>query len=360
MAYNATITKIEHDTEDALLVTLRPDVKNSDLFSYKQGQNLTLIQSIDGEELRRPYSICASVADATLRVGIKRIPGGRFSTWAHANLQVGDVIKVLPPTGVFNSTIEPTAAKRYVAIAAGSGITPIYSILKTILEAEPHSVVTLLYGNKRTANIMLLEDLEDLKNRHPERFNLLHSLSEEHQDIDLLDGRIDENKLHILLNHLVPADTIDAVFLCGPYQLIETCERVFLDVGLQKNCIHKELFGTPDDLAAISADQPSRQLTDEQARQSTELTFIVDGKQAVVTLTRGGESILDAALTVQTSLPFACKGGVCATCKARLVAGEVEMDRNFALSESELEKGFVLTCQSPPTTQKVTIDFDQT
>lgn len=355
----AIVKRIKRETQDSVIVSLSLQGDNANKYKYQQGQNLTFIRKFDSEELRRSYSICSSVNDAELRVGIKKIAGGRFSTWANTELKEGDEINLLPPAGHFNVELEPNSARNYVGVAAGSGITPILSILKTTLETEPNSDFTLIYGNKSTDTIMFLEEIEGLKNKYQERFRVFNVLSQEIQNAELLNGRINADKIQQFLKTLISAKEIDHVFLCGPFEMVTSAQDVFVSAGIKKTNVHTELFGTPDDLKAISAQHRAPKLSKEEASHLSQLTVVIDGKGTKLTLARGGSSILDAALEVRKDLPFACKGGVCATCKAKIVEGEVTMDLNYSLSDEEVAQGFVLTCQAHPISDKVIIDFDQ-
>ena len=354
----AIVKNIKRETEDSVVVSLSLADDTAHKYKYKQGQNLTFIREFDKEELRRSYSICSSVNDAELRVGIKQIVGGRFSTWANTELQVGDELSLLPPAGHFYTDLDAATKRGYVGIAAGSGITPILSILKTTLETELESSFTLIYGNKSTDTIMFLEEIEDLKNRYRERFQVFNVLSQEVQNAELLNGRIDGEKIQQFLENLVPAQQVDHVFLCGPFDMVMSAQDAFLKAGISKSNIHTELFGTPEDLAAIASQQAPK-LSEEEAQHVSQLTVMIDGKGTKLRLARGGDSILDAALKIRKDLPFACKGGVCATCKAKVIEGDVSMDLNYSLSDEEVAQGFVLTCQSHPVSDTVVIDYDQ-
>ncbi len=358
MSDKAIVKNIKRETQDSVVVSLCLPDEKAQKYYYKQGQNLTFIREFDDEELRRSYSICSSVNDAELRVGIKQVVGGRFSTWANTQMKVGDELMLLPPAGHFYTDLDAKQKCAYVGIAAGSGITPILSILKTTLETEPQSSFTLIYGNKRIDSIMFLEEIEDLKNRYQERFRVFNVLSQEVQNADLLNGRIDGAKIERFLENLMSAKEIDEVFLCGPFQMVMSAQEAFINAGIDKANIHMELFGTPEDLAAIS-DKQAPPLSDEEAQNVSQLTVKIDGKGTKLKLARGGDSILDAALKVRKDLPFACKGGMCATCKAKVLEGKVSMDLNYSLSEDEIEQGFVLTCQSHPVSNTVVIDYDQ-
>ena len=355
----AIVTKLSKETQDSVVVTLSPNGSALNKYHYKQGQNLTLIKELNGAEVRRCYSICSSVADAELRVGIKKIEGGVFSSWANDELKVGDTIDILPPAGHFFAELNANKQGRYIGIAAGSGITPILSILKTTLETEPRSDFTLIYGNKRIDSIMFLEDIEALKNKYPERFRVFNVLSQEMQNAELLNGRIDAKKIDHFFSSLINADNIDDVFLCGPFEMVTAAQKTLLEHGVKDANIHTELFGTPEDLRAIESSKRTKELSSEELAHSSELTVIIDGKASKLRLHRGGDNILDAALKVRSDLPFACKGGVCATCKAKVIEGEVEMDVNYSLSQEEVDQGFVLSCQAHPVSDKVIIDYDQ-
>ncbi len=355
---SATVKSIKRETKDSVVVALSvPDDKNNE-YRYKQGQSLTLIKTLNDEELRRSYSICSSVNDNELRVGIKKVEGGRFSTWANTELEEGDELLLLPPSGSFYTELNKEHQHNYVGVAAGSGITPILSILKTTLESEPLSSFTLIYGNQTTDTIMFLEEIADLKNRYTDRFRVFNILSREVQNAELLNGRIDKNKIELFLQSTLSTQNIDHVFLCGPYEMVMDAQTAFVDAGIDQANVHTELFGTPDELTKI-AEKSVKQLTEEEAKHVSEVTVRIDGIGTRIQLARGGKNLLDAALEVRKDLPFACKGGVCATCKAKVVEGEVEMDLNYSLSKEEVEQGFILTCQSHPISDKVTVDFDQ-
>lgn len=359
MIDQAIVTSVTRETDDSVVITLAVDEARRSLYQYKQGQSLTLIKEFDGEEVRRSYSICSSVNDQQLRVGIKRIDGGLFSTWANTKLKTGDTLGLLPPAGHFYSDLDQAAHRFYVAVAAGSGITPILSIIKTTLETEAQSEFVLLYGNRTTKSIMFLEELEALKNRFPQRLTLFNILTQETQGSELLSGRINGGKVARFLNGVIDANHIDDVFLCGPFEVVSGAKTAFIEHGVAKERVHTELFGTPEDLKAIEQSAKKPTLSAEERAHISKVRLKVYGKESAFELKRGGESILDAALKIRSELPFACKGGVCATCKAKVVQGEVEMDLNYSLSDDEVAQGFVLTCQSHPVSDDVTVDFDQ-
>ena len=352
----ATVTNVVNETPDSVCVTLEVPEEQTSRYTYLQGQNVTLIREISGEEVRRSYSICSSVADASLRVGIKRVENGRFSTWATTELAVGDELGILPPAGSFNVALRPESARHHLGIAAGSGITPILSILKTTLETEPESSFTLIYGNKTTETVMFLEELADLKNEYFDRLTVFHVLSQEKQNSELLSGRITSATLEGFFESLLDPRAIDEVFLCGPYEMVVDLQETLATSGISPASVHTELFGTPQ--TAEPAKTAASNNTNVTADPSS-VQVILDGTSTTVVIESADESILDAALKVRRDLPFACKGGVCATCKAKVVEGSVDMNLNYSLSDEEVAEGYVLTCQSHPTSSDVVIDYDQ-
>ncbi len=350
------ISEVIRETDDAISVafTVPDDLK--EVYVFTQGQHLTLKGIVEGEEVRRSYSICSAVGDAKLRVAIKQIEGGKFSTYANQNLKAGQSLDVMVPQGRFNTPLSAENRKSYLAVAAGSGITPIISIVKTILETEPDSKVTLIYGNRAVASILFLEPLEDLKNAYVNRLNLIHILSREHQDAELFNGRINKEKCEELFSGALDATSFDDAFLCGPEQMTMDVKEFLSEKGMTKDHIHFELFIT--DAAIAASAQPKKDLHEEDAGPQHSVTVILDGQKTEVNMPEQGVSILDAALEVGVDLPFACKGGVCCTCRAKVLEGEVRMDLNYALEEDEVEEGFILTCQSHPLSDKVVVDFD--
>jgi ring-1,2-phenylacetyl-CoA epoxidase subunit PaaE len=305
------------------------------------------------EELRRSYSICSSPFENELRVAIKRLSGGRFSSHANQKFQIGDLVEVLPPSGKFNTTLNKTHTKNYLAFAAGSGITPVISIIKSTLASEPGSRFTLIYGNRNRSSIIFKEQLEGIKNRYMDRFALHHILSREKTEAEVYHGRINAEKCEQLAKGLIDLENMDHIFLCGPQEMIFSTKDWLLNKGIEKGKIHFELFNVPGQKAAekIIRDPAT---TDKMSRVSLKL----DGVIIEFDLAYEGQAILDAALAHGAELPFACKGGVCATCKAKLIKGKVEMDNNYALETEELSQGYILTCQSHPRTEAVEVDFD--
>ncbi|MCF8467479.1 MAG: phenylacetate-CoA oxygenase/reductase subunit PaaK [Sneathiella sp.] len=349
-----TVKDVVRETKDAVSISFSVPENLKDSYRFTQGQHLTLKQVLDGEEVRRSYSICSAVGDTDLRVAVKRIDGGKFSSHANQNLKPGEVIEVMVPQGRFFTQLAPDNHKSYVAFAAGSGITPIISIIKTILKTEPQSGVTLIYGNRSVSGILFLEELEDLKNIYPDRFNLMHILSGEHQDAELFNGRIDADKCRQLFGGVIDVNKVDEVFLCGPEQMITDVKDFLLTHGMEKEHIHFELFIT--DAAIKAGNKPVK--STKEAGPKRHVKIILGGRQSEVDVAEDGVSILDRALQEGLDLPYACKGGVCATCRAKVVQGDVRMDLNYALEDSEIAEGFVLTCQSHPLTDDVIVDYD--
>ena len=349
------VASVARETRDAVLVTFAVPEDLREAYRYVQGQHLTLRTEVGRVDVRRSYSVCSAVQDDRLRIAIKRLDGGMFSGWANEHLAAGATLEVMPPSGHFNVPLSPDNQKHYVAFAAGSGITPILSIIKTTLIAEPKSRFTLFYGNRASSTVIFKEELEDLKDTYLERFTLQFVLSREQQDIDLFNGRIDRSKVDALLKHWLDPHDIDAVFICGPYAMMEEVSGALLANGLAPSQIKLELFAT-----SIPTTRPPAHAHKVVGRQECEVTVIQDGRTSVFTLEKNKETILDAALSQGIELPYSCKGGVCSTCRCKRVEGEVDMDVNFALEDYEIARGFILCCQSYPVTDKVVVDFDQT
>jgi ring-1,2-phenylacetyl-CoA epoxidase subunit PaaE len=349
------VSAVERLTDDSVTITFAVPAELSDDYAFAAGQHLTVRATIDGTEVRRNYSICAPATSGRLRVAVKRLDGGVFSGFATGSLAVGDEMDVMTPTGRFVPRLEPGQAKHYCAIAAGSGITPVLSIVATVLAVEPRSSVTLIYGNRTTRSVMFLDELADLKDRYPTRFQLVNVLSREQQEVELFHGRIDGAKLAQLMDTLVPSARVDEWFLCGPFAMVEQARDTLLAAGVQPGQVHLELFHVegeaPRDAGAGT--------TAERDEGSSSVTITLDGRSTTFDVPRGGTRVLDAALAVRGDAPYACKGGVCGTCRAKLVSGQVAMDRNYALEPDELAGGFVLACQSVPLTDEVVLDFDQ-
>lgn len=345
------VTEVSPLTEDSVAVTFDVPDQLSVTFAYLPGQHVTVRAFIADEDVRRSYSICANANSDKLRVGIKRLPGGAFSTYATSDLKAGDVLDVMAPVGDFTIEIDPSSPRRAVAIAVGSGITPVISLIATSLESEPFASWTLLFGNRTANSIMFLEELEGLKDRYRSRFQLFHLLSREGSDLPLLSGRIDENKIRTIHDRLLGNAPVDDWYLCGPYEVVMMARQTLRSLGVAEEAIHDELFfAGPVDSSTLPPEPPPGEGT-------VELTVILDGR-SVDTRMSVGTSILDAALRVRSELPFSCKGGMCATCKGRIEEGEVTMEKNYALIDEEVEAGYVLTCQSHPVSDRVVVRYD--
>ncbi|RYY99082.1 MAG: phenylacetate-CoA oxygenase/reductase subunit PaaK [Chitinophagaceae bacterium] len=354
--HTLSVKKVQRETDDCVSISFAVPPELQDTFRFRPGQNLTVRTVLGGEELRRSYSICSAPFDGELRVAVKGVEGGLFSTWANTELKAGDTLDVLPPTGNFSPELDPQQEKHYVAFAAGSGITPVLAIIKTVLATEPRSQVTLVYGNRSKGSIIFKEELEALKDKYIERFRLYHVLSREVTDAAINRGRIDRDKCALLVDtRLLDLDTCDEFFICGPEEMI-FCVRDFLqDAGVHPKRIHFELFTIPGQKKSQVATEKEA-VADSGPR--SQVTVKLDGLAFDFELAYDGHSVLDAALKQGADLPYACKGGVCCTCKAKLLEGAVLMDENWGLEPDEVAAGFILTCQSHPRTDKVVVDFD--
>ena len=353
--HSLRVKKVEKETEDCVSIIFDVPENLSDIFRFKQGQSLTMRTHLNGEEVRRTYSICSAPSDNQLRVAVKKVEGGIFSTWANDQLKAGTLIDVMPPVGKFYTELEPGQKKSYLAFAAGSGITPILSLIKTTLQTEPRSNFTLVYGNRNKNSIIFKEELEALKDQHLSRFRLYHILSREKTDIDLYHGRIDVSKLEALFSQLIDPLHVDEYFLCGPEEMIFCIKGYLTGRGVPADRIHFELFTIPGQKSsAVTTEKKETAPTGPRSKVSVKL----DGILFDFDLAYEGKSILDAALSQGADLPYACKGGVCTTCKAKLAEGEVEMEVNWGLEPEEVAQGYILTCQSHPKTEKVKVDFD--
>ncbi|MBM4637645.1 phenylacetate-CoA oxygenase/reductase subunit PaaK [Rhodococcus hoagii] len=350
--HSLEIADVERLCDDAVAVTFAVPDELAEQFAFQAGQSLTLRRTVDGVEHRRSYSICAPVGHAP-RVGVRRVSDGLFSTWLVDDLRAGDRIEVQPPTGTF--TADPSVAGRHLLIAAGSGITPMLSIAASVLE-NPDSEVILLYGNRRTRSVMFAEEIAELKDRYGARIEVVHVLSREPRAVDLFSGRLDADRLRDILTAVVPVDDVDDVWLCGPYGMVTDARAVLGELGVAGDRIHHELFYVED-----VPPQPDPHRAPEREpvvdSPSSEVTVTLDGRTTTGRFPRG-QTILDAAEKIRSDLPFACKGGVCGTCRAKITAGDVDMRRNYALEQAEVDDGFVLTCQSVPVSDMVTVDFD--
>lgn len=349
------VTDVRRETRDAVVLTLAPRDEDRALFDFTQGQYLTFRRSFDGEELRRSYSICAGVDDGCLQVGIKRVDGGAFSTWVNENLAPGDEIEAMPPMGKFSMPLDPDAARHYVGFAAGSGITPVLSIVKTVLRREPKSRFTLVYANRQISSIMFREELEDLKNLYLGRFSVLHVLESEAQEIDLFTGRIDAAKMTALFDRWIDPKSVDAAFICGPEPMMLTVAQSLRDHGMRDDQIRFELFASSQPGRAKA--RPVSKTT--EAGEGTQATVTLDGATRSFSMPREGQTILDAAIASNMDAPYSCKAGVCSTCRCKVLEGEVEMAVNHALEDYEVRAGYVLSCQSYPLTDRVVVTYDE-
>ncbi len=345
-------------TSDAISVAFEVPDALRDAYRFTQGQFLTLREQVAGEELRRSYSVCVGVPDyerdGELRVAIKRVSGGRFSNWANDTLRAGATLDVMTPDGRFFTPVSPRQARRYAGFAGGSGITPMLSLIKTTLSVEPDSEFTLVYGNRSVSSIMFVEELEALKNRYMRRFRLIHVLSDEAQEFELLSGLLDRSRCDELLRTLVPAAEIDEAFVCGPAPMMDAVEASLRAAGIAAERIHIERFGTPAPAApATPAPGPA------ELASAAEVVLVVDGKERRLRVPHQGQAILDAGLAAGIVLPYACKGGVCCTCRARVLEGKVRMDKNYTLEPHEIAQGFVLTCQAHPIGDRVRLSYDE-
>jgi ring-1,2-phenylacetyl-CoA epoxidase subunit PaaE len=352
--YPLSVAQVRNETRDTIAVTFAVPPELASSFAYQQGQHLTLRAMIDNEDVRRSYSICSSVQDGLLRVAIKRTPGGLFSSWANEHLKAGMTLDVMPPMGHFNVALAPENARHYLAFAAGSGITPILSIIKTTLLAEPNSRFSLFYGNRASSSVIFRDELADLKDRNMGRLNLAYVMSREQQDIELFNGRITKEKCEQFLRHWINIADVDVAFICGPEDMMLGVSSALQEAGMAKEQIKVELFA-----ASIPKHQHKARAFDPATRHETEVTVIMDGSHTSFTMDKDKESILDAGLRAGIDMRYSCKGGVCSTCRCKLIDGKVDMDANYALEDYEIARGFVLSCQAFPITDKVIVDFDQ-
>jgi ring-1,2-phenylacetyl-CoA epoxidase subunit PaaE len=345
--HQLTVAAVEPLTDDAAAVTFDVPESLRDAYDFAAGQSLTLRRTIDGVEHRRTYSICSSVGERP-RIGVREIPDGLFSTWLVRDVRPGDVVEVQTPTGSFRA--DPEEGGRHLCIAAGSGITPMLSIAASVL-GNPRAELTMLYGNRTTSSVMFAEELADLKNRYGARFDLMHVLSREPRDVELFSGRLDADRLRMILTALVPLSAVDHVWLCGPFAMLTDAREVLADLGVAPELVHFELF---------YVDEPPPQLRHADKvvdGVTSDVTVVLDGRSTTTPMPRN-QTILDSAQETRTDLPFACKGGVCGTCRAKVCDGEVDMVRNYALEPAEVAQNFILTCQTFPVSDNVTVDFD--
>ena len=351
--HSLKVKDISKCTDDCAIITLDVPESLFDIFAYKQGQYLTLETKINGEDVRRSYSLCSSPLDKEWKIGVKKIENGKFSSFANDTLLVGDTLDVMPPNGQFFVELNPDVQNNYIAFAAGSGITPILSIIATHLRAEPKSTFKLFYVNKTVGSIILKEELESLKNQFMDRFEVFYFLTKQKRNIAFLNGRMDEAKLDIIFNSICDVEKVDHFFSCGPEPMILMIRDYLLGKQVDKSKIHFELFNTSG-----AQSQNRDELKKEFKGKIADVTILEGGKTFNFKMEQGSNNILDEALNNSADLPFACKGGVCATCKAKVLEGEVNMEVHYGLEDDELENGYVLTCQCIPVSEKVVVDFD--
>ncbi len=352
--YPIQISEIQKETKDCTSITFDIPEEHKEKFSYKQGQHLTLKTFLNDEEVRRSYSLCSSPIENKWQVAVKRINGGIFSNYANDVLKPGDVLELMPPLGSFFVEVEPLKAKNYIVFAAGSGITPILSILKTHLAAEPNSTFKLFYLNRNAKSIIFKEEIEALRNIYFGRLEIFYFLTKEQRDIPLLNGRFTAEKIKELTDKVIDVSDVDECFICGPEEMIFLIRDELVEAGLSKEKIHYELFFS----GVTEEDKIRAAEAVEHKFDGTEVTIIDGGKEFHFAMDDDYDNILDGALAAGADLPFACKGGVCSTCKCKVVDGAVEMKINYALEEDEVARGLVLSCQAVPTTEKVVVDFD--
>ena len=347
--HSLRVAAIDELTDDAVALTFDVPAELAEAFSFAAGQHVSIR---GGDDVRRSYSICTPPSSGVLRIGVKRLPGGAFSEGVVGRLGVGDHLEVMTPAGRFTGALDPAARRTHVAVAAGSGITPVLSIVAAILEGEPGSSVLLVYANRTHRSVMFLDEVHDLKDAHPTRLQVVHVLSREPQDVDLFSGRLDGARLERILAALMPPGDVDQWYLCGPQQLVTELRATLDGLGVDAAHVHSELFhADPVQRAPIAA-------LDGTPEGAARVTIRLGGRSSDLDLRPDDVPVLEAGLRVRSDLPFACKGGVCGTCRARVVEGTVAMDANYALEPDEIERGYVLTCQSHPTSDRVVVDFD--
>ncbi len=358
--HELTVKRVSPEAAGSVAVTFAIPADARETFKFQPGQFLTLRAKVNGEEVRRTYSISSPrsrlASAGELEIGIRPVEGGIFSNWAAQTLKAGDKLDVMPPDGRF--VVKKQRAIHRVGFAAGSGITPILSIAATTLEEQPESKFTLVYGNRRMSSVMFNEALQDLKDRYRDRLTLIHILSRQAQEVDLLQGRIDGNKVNAVIKALLPVGSMDEVFICGPEAMIEATEKTLIAAGVPENRVYTERFTSgPAQAAKIQADTDAAPQKQAAAKDIT-LTVVLDGKEHELNI-GPDEHVLDAALNAGLDLPFSCKAGVCCTCRAKVLCGEVVMDKNYTLESDEMAQGYVLSCQARATTKQLTVSFDE-
>ncbi|MBB5373007.1 1,2-phenylacetyl-CoA epoxidase subunit PaaE [Acidocella aromatica] len=352
--HSLRIRDVRRETPSAVSISFDVPAPLQPQFSFKAGQYLTLKADINGEDVRRNYSVCASPLDGELRVAIKALPGGRFSTYANQTLRAGDVLEVLPASGHFTTEFAPGQTRHYAAFAAGSGITPVLSLIRTALQTAPSSRFTLFYGNRHSTDILFLEELAGLKNLFMERLEVFHFLSAEEDDIALFNGRLTLEKCNEILRTLINPAEIDLFFICGPEGMMLAAEAALLEAGIEPAKILLERFAAAGESPAHSAQ--AREAA--QAAAGRKIGVVLDGRKSTVTFNAELGNILDSVRAAGMSAPYACKGGVCATCRAKVISGSVEMLLNYGLTDDEVAQGYILTCQSTPKSDDVVISYD--
>jgi len=354
--HRLTVKDVARNTRDAIVVTFDVPKELAPVFAFRAGQYLTLRTFLEGQELRRSYSICAAPGDGQLRVAIKRLDDGAFSSWANTRLAPGQALEVMPPAGSFTVDFDPACQRHYAAFAVGSGITPVLSLVKTALAVEPRSRFTLFFGNRASSSVLFREEIEDIKNRYMARFAVAYVMSRESQDIELFNGRLDGAKVEQLLSVWLDPAGIDYAFVCGPQTMTDDVVQSLQRKGVARERIKFELFGAPRGPRELRTGSMPRQAP---GRGRCEVTVVQDGSRRSFVIEKNRDSVLDAALAQGIELPYSCKGGVCSTCRCKVVQGEVDMDANFALEDYEVARGFVLCCQSYPVSDTLVLDFDQ-
>lgn len=347
--HTLTVASVEPLTDDSVAVTLDVPTDLADAYAHTPGQHLIVRATIDGEDVRRSYSICSPAGTASPRVGIKHLSGGAFSSFANGQLRAGDMLEVTPPKGEFTLTPSGSNRNHYVAFAAGSGITPVMSMISSVLEREPRSMFTLIYGNKNGRSVMFLDDLDAMKGSYPDRFVLLHILTRETHSIPLLEGRIDESKVDQLLGTVIDPETVDSWYLCGPRGMVDAVRSSLSGRRIATDTIHDELFfaGGVDEIEVAQDDVVG-----------SRVRFTLDGRTSTAIVATDGAPILDHVLAIRPEGPFSCRSGACASCRAQVTEGEVRMDRNWSLSAEEVASGQILTCQSHPVSDVVELTYD--
>lgn len=351
--HSIKVSDIYKETKDCSVVSFEIPEELKQDFKYNQGQHLNIRTTIGGEEVRRSYSLCSSPIENKWQVAVKKINGGVFSGYVNDTLKKGDLLEIMSPSGVFFKDVNATVAKNYIVFAAGSGITPVLSIIKTHLALEPNSTFKLFYLNRTVKSIIFKEEIEALKNRYLERFEIFHFLTKEHRNVELFNGRFTKEKLQILTEKIIDIPSVDECFLCGPEEMIFLIRDELVAAGLSKDKVHFELFHT----GHSDADKQRASKILEKKVEGTEVTILDGGKEFHFTMDDDFDNILDGALAAGADLPFACKGGVCSTCRCKVIEGTVEMKVNYALDENEVAKNYILSCQAVPTSKKVVVDF---